>query len=327
MSARVSPSASVGGPVPAGVIPAFVNPGGGSADTAREAIGADARFALREVDPGALGDALRAAAAAGHRRVLVSGGDGTVAAAAAAAAASGQELAILPGGTLNHFAVDLGLPADDAAACLTIAAEGAARPADLAYVNDHAILNTSAVGAYVTFVRTRERFERWSGYRLASALAAGRTWTGLRGFSVTIREGERDDDPTHRYAESPLVFLGVGERDFTRAGHGARVPNGARALHVVVVRAATRARVLALAARAAVEGLESVAAESDAVDVVLVQACEIHLRRPRGRVAIDGEVVRMIAPLRYRMAPGAFLAVAPDVSRHGSGDVGGAVGS
>jgi len=306
---------SAAGPFPEGRIPAFVNPGGGSADAARAALGADARFALREVEPRALGAAMRAAA--GHRRVLVSGGDGTVAAAAAVAAETGQELAVLPGGTLNHFAVDLGLPAGDAAACLTIAAGGAARPADLAYVNDHAILNTSAVGAYVTFVRTRERFERWSGYRLASLLAAGRTWGGLRGFTVTVREGEREDDATHRYPESPLVFLGVGERDFTRAGHGARVPGGARALHVVVVRAATRARVLALAARAAVEGLESVAAESDAVDVAIVHACEIQLRRPRGRVAIDGELVPMTAPLRYRMARGAFLAVAPDAAAAG----------
>ena len=289
-----------------------MNTRGGSAAAARTAIAADARFALRELEPSALGDAMRAAADAGHRRVLVSGGDGTVATSAAVAAETGQELAVLPGGTLNHFAVDLGLPAGDAAACLTIAAEGAVRPADLAYVNDHAILNTSAVGAYVTFVRTRERFERWSGYRLASLLAAGHTWGGLHGFTVTVREGERDDDATHRYAESPLVFIGVGERDFTRAGHGARVPNGARALHVVVVRASTRARILALAARAAVEGLESVAADSDAVDVTLVHACEIALRRPRGRVAIDGELVPMTAPLRYRMQRDAFLTVGPN---------------
>ncbi|HEY0779464.1 MAG TPA: diacylglycerol kinase family protein [Gemmatirosa sp.] len=306
-------------PVPAGTIPAFVNPRGGSADAARAAIHADARFALREVDPDALGAAMGAAAAAGHRRVLVSGGDGTVAAAAAVAATSGQELAVLPGGTLNHFAVDLGLPAGDAGACLTAAVEGEARPADLAYVNDHAILNTSAVGAYVTFVRTRERFERWSGYRLASMLAAGRTWAGLHGFSVTVREGGRDGDPMREYAESPLVFLGVGERDFTAAAHGARVPNGVRALHVVVVRAATRARVLALAARAAVEGLESVAAQSDAVDVALVDACEIRLRRPRGRVAIDGELVPMTAPLRYRIARHAFLAVGPLAASGGAG--------
>lgn len=294
-----------------GAIPALVNPRGGSAAAARKAIAADPRFALREVDPRALGAAMRAASAAGHRRVLVSGGDGTVAAAAAAAAAAGLELAVLPGGTLNHFAADLGLPAGDAAACLAIAAEGEPRPADLAYVNDHAVLNTSAVGAYVTFVRARERFERWSGYRLASVLAAGRTWGALHGFRVTVREGEREDDAEHSYPESPLVFLGVGERDFSRAGHGARVPGGRRALHVVVVRAASRARVLALAARAAVEGLASVAADSDAVDVALVQACAIQLRRSRGRVAIDGELVRLTAPLRYRMARGAFTVVGP----------------
>ena len=292
-------------------IPAFVNMRGGSAAAAVAALRQDSRFALQELDPRRLGEAIRAAAAAGHKRVLVSGGDGTIATAAAVVAETGQELAVLPGGTLNHFAVDLGLPVDDDAACLTVAADGVARPADLAYVNEHAILNTSAVGAYVIFVRTRERFERWAGYRVASVLAGVRTWLALHAFTVTVREGERGSDPTHWYTNSPLVFLGVGERDLTRAGHGARVRGGARALHVVVVRAATRGRTLALVARAAVEGLEAVAAESDAVDVVLVEACEIHLRRPWGRVAIDGELVPLKAPLHYRIARDAFLAVAP----------------
>ena len=103
-------------------IPAFVNPASGSAAAALDALRADARFAVHETAPEGLADAVRAAVAGGARRVLVAGGDGTVAVAAAVAAETGIELAVLPGGTLNHFARDLGLPTDDLAACVEVAA-------------------------------------------------------------------------------------------------------------------------------------------------------------------------------------------------------------
>ena len=300
-------------------IPAFVNPGGGSADAVREAVRADPRFALHEVRPGALAAALAAAGREGNRRVAVAGGDGTIAVGASAAAEHGVELAVIPGGTLNHFARDLGLPLGDLAACLEVAATGDARPADLGRVNDRHFLNTSAVGAYVTFVRTRERIERWAPYRVASAIAAARTWFGLRTFTVAVREGERAGDATH-LAASPLVFVGVGERDFSRTGKGARVPNGRSALHAVVVRAGSRWGVLSLAARAAAQGLESLA-ETPAVDVLLADACEVGMRRARGRVAVDGELVMMTAPLHYRIRRDAFRVVAPPLDVSTSPDV------
>ena len=292
-------------------IPAFVNPGGGSADAVRAAVRTDPRFALREVKPAALAAAVAQAVHDGHQRVAVAGGDGTIALGAAAAAEHGVELAVIPGGTLNHFARDLALPVDDLAACLEVAATAAARPADLGRVNDRYFLNTSAVGAYVTFVRTRERLERWAPYRLASALAAVRTWFGLHAFTVVIREGERAGDAAH-LAASPLVFVGVGERDLTRGGRGARVSDGRSALHAVVVRAGSRWGVLTLAARAAAQGLVAMA-ETPAVDVLLADACEVRMRRRRGRVAVDGELVMMTAPLHYRLVRGAFRVVAPPV--------------
>jgi hypothetical protein len=151
--------------------------------------------------------------------------------------------------------------------------------------------------------------ERWAGYRLASALAAARVWFGLHAFAVVVREGGRAGDPAHA-AGSPLVFVGVGERDFSRAGMGARLPGRPPALHAVVVHARSRGAVLALALRAATGGLAAVA-ETDAVDLLLVDACEVRMRRRRGRVAVDGEVVAMDAPLAYRLDRGAFRVVVP----------------
>jgi diacylglycerol kinase family enzyme len=291
-------------------IPAFVNPAAGSADAARAAIAADARFSLREASPRDLPDAVRAEVARGTPRVLVSGGDGTIALAARALAGTATALAVLPGGTLNHFARDLGLPAGDPGACLEAAVRGTPRPVDAATVNGELFLGTSSVGAYVRFVHLRERLEGLGlGYRLASALASAWIWVRLHAFTVAVREGERPGDAERRY-RSPLVFVAVGERAMTAGGRGGRTPGGARQLQLLVLDTASRVKVMALAARLAATRAD--AADGGAgLDVTLVEACEIVLRRPWGRVALDGELMPMRAPLHYRVARDALLAVVP----------------
>jgi diacylglycerol kinase family enzyme len=291
-------------------IPAFVNPKAGSAAAAREAIEGDPRFALRLASPQELPDALRAEVERGTPRVLVSGGDGTLTLAARSLAGSATAMAVLPGGTLNHFARDLGLPSGDATACLEAAVRGGARPVDAATVNGVLFLGTSAVGAYVSFVRTRERLEGYGlGYRLASVLASAWTWLRLHPFTVVVRAGERAEDTERRF-ESPLVFVTVGERDKSPGAMGARVPGGEAALQLIVLSTESRARAAALALRVAARGLDAVADDAG-IEVALVPACEVRLRRPWGRVSTDGELQHMQAPLHYRIALGALLAVAP----------------
>src|SRR5205814_1492833 len=82
-------------------------------------------------------------------RVLVAGGDGSIGSAAGVLAGTGTELAVLPCGTLNHLAKDLGLPLDLAAAA-RVAAGGRSVDVNAAVVNSRIFLNTSSVGAYVS---------------------------------------------------------------------------------------------------------------------------------------------------------------------------------
>lgn len=291
-------------------IPAFVNPTAGSAPAVREAVAADPRFVLRLATPQELPEALRAEVARGTPRVLVAGGDGTLTLAARTLAGSTTALAVLPGGTLNHFARDLGLPTDDAAACLECAVRGEVRPVDGATLNGELFLGTSSVGVYVRFVRTRERLEGYGlGYRLASALASAWTWLRMRAFTVVVREGERPGDP-ERHVRSPLVFVAVGQRSLAEAPIGARAPGGERGLQLTVLRTASRMGVIALAARMAAGGARH--PEHDpGLDVSMVPACEVRLRGAWGRVSMDGEIARLPTPLHYRMARDALLAVVP----------------
>src|SRR5579864_154965 len=87
--------------------------------------------------------------------VVAAGGDGTVAAVAAAVAGSRATLGVLPIGTSNHFARDLGLPATLPQAISVIAA-GHARAVDVGEVNGRLFLNNSSIGMYPRIVHRRE---------------------------------------------------------------------------------------------------------------------------------------------------------------------------
>src|SRR4051794_3013492 len=98
---------------------ALLNPGGGtlSRGTAapaqvasalrRAGISAD----VRSVRGRLLSAATRHALAEGAELIIAGGGDGTVSAVAGALAGSAAMLGVLPLGTFNHFARDLGMPA------------------------------------------------------------------------------------------------------------------------------------------------------------------------------------------------------------------------
>lgn len=302
MSGAVATGAVVAGAAP---IPAFVNPLAGSAAQASEALAAaGGAFAVQEMAPDALRDALREAVARGARRVVVAGGDGTIATAAGVLAGTGVELALLPGGTLNHFARDHGIPTD-AAEAVQVAITGVARRVDVAEVNGELFLNTSAVGAYVVFVRTREQLERRMGYRLASLLAALRVLVTMRRFRVVL-----EVDGESRVYRTPLVFVGVGERELRVPVLGGRVEGGRRALHVLVVRSRTSTRALTLSLALAARGVRAVS-RTAALDGFLVDACRIEMRRPIGYVALDGETRRLVAPLQYALRREALTVVVP----------------
>ena len=279
-------------------IPAILNPGSGSAARARAALAADGRFSVRELEPARIVGAVRAEARRGTPRLLVSGGDGTLCAAIGAAAGTGMEIAVFPGGTLNHFARDLGLPLDDPAVVLDVAANGTARPVDLGMVNGHPILNTSSVGVYVDFVRRRESHERRMDYRPASVAAAVDVWRDLRALDVDLRTA----DGAHHRLKTPLLFVGVHERVLERAGLGTRRVDGARALQILVVKEHTPARVHALAAKAAARGIEALIAD-DEVERVVTTSAVVAMSRPTAAIAVDGELLNVRTPLKYEFEP------------------------
>ncbi|MDT3396883.1 phosphatase PAP2 family protein [Streptomyces sp. B1866] len=110
----------------------------------------------------------------------VCGGDGSVNAAAALAAERGLPLAVFPGGTLDHFALDVGVPAvEDTAHAV---AKGDAVAVDVARATPAGgppgapvhFVNTFSLGLYPELVAVRERLRGRLGKWPAAAVALSR---------------------------------------------------------------------------------------------------------------------------------------------------------
>jgi diacylglycerol kinase family enzyme/membrane-associated phospholipid phosphatase len=128
-------------------------------------------------------------AAAGRARILgVAGGDGSVRLAAATAATAGLPLLVVPAGTFNHFAADLGVhSADDAIAALQA---GDSVRVDVAAAGDEAFLNTASAGIYTDLVTAREQIEPVLGKWPALLVALVRVLRTSKPLDLTI-DGRR----------------------------------------------------------------------------------------------------------------------------------------
>ena len=137
------------------------------------------------------GENLRAAAEAALKQakrgevdaVVVGGGDGSIRTVSGVLAETNIPLGVLPLGTLNHFAKDLGLPLHVEGAARVIAA-GHVRLVDLAEVNGHAFINNSSIGIYPYLVIDRER--RRSQHKLAKWIAMIPAFFPLTRTSATV---------------------------------------------------------------------------------------------------------------------------------------------
>ena len=276
-------------------IPAFVNPLSPNGSTVRDALAGNDAFESHDLDPRTLRMQIAEAVAAGAPRVLVAGGDGTLGTAAAALVNQPTELAVIAAGTLNHFARDHGIPeeCDDAIATALNASAG---PVDVGLVSDNVFLNTASVGMYVAYVRTRERLEKYFGYRFASAIAFLITFIRFKRVSV-----ELNVDGEQRHYRTALLFVGVGERELKAPHFGNRIPGGHRGLHVMVLRGRRPARVLTMALAAATRGIREVAASPE-LDSFLVDSCAVTVgRRRHVTIGLDGELIRLNTPLRFEL--------------------------
>ena len=234
----------------------------------------------------------------GQETLAVAGGDGTISAAASAFAGTDLPLGILPLGTLNHFAKDLGLPLDIEAAAGIIAA-GRTRKVDVADLNGRVFVNNSSVGLYPFMVARRNAHQRRSGTRklLATFPALLETLSAAAWHRLEIAAAGH-----HQRVRTPCIFVGNNPYEVGLAAFGSRIRLDRGELDIHVIRQQSRLGILLLPLKVA---LGIVDRERD-VEVLRSTGLEIVSRRRSLRVSLDGEIIQMETPLRYRSRPGAL---------------------
>lgn len=235
--------------------------------------------------------------------VVVGGGDGTVHTVANALAGSAITLGIIPLGTLNHFAKDLGIPLGLDAAVATIAA-GHTRHVDLGELNGEIFINNSSIGIYPYLVLDRERIRRRRGLAKWTAmfLAGLRT---LRHFP--LRRLRICAEGWVEPVRSPCVFVGNNEYRLTAPAIGRRERLDAGELCVYVAKQQSRLALFWVALRSVLGLLDP----SRELRIMKLPAVEIIARRHRLLIALDGEIRMIRSPLRYRIRPGDLQVLVP----------------
>jgi diacylglycerol kinase family enzyme len=248
-------------------------------------------------------EAARAAAATGVDAVVAAGGDGTVSAVAQALVGGDVPLAVLPLGTLNHFARDLGVPVDLAEASRAIAAARADR-VDVGEVNGRYFVNNSSIGLYPEIVLDRDAQRRRTGRGKWRAMIAA-AWRVLRRFPLLALRVVASGRAI--VARTPLLFVGNNEYQINLLQLGQRTRLDGGHLGLYMLRCRGRLRMFGLMMRAILQRLDQVRD----FEAELVDEARVDLRRPRVNVALDGEVAPMRPPLTYRILPRALPVLRP----------------
>jgi YegS/Rv2252/BmrU family lipid kinase len=245
----------------------------------------------------------RAIAERGDELLVVGGGDGTISAAASALVGTETLLGIIPLGTLNHFARDLGIPDKIDEAAKLIASRNA-RQVDVAEMNDRIFINNSAIGLYPLMVLDRDLQRRRLGRskRLAMIVASIRTLArfGHQRLTLTVNQEQARVD-------TPLLFVGNNGYRLDLGAPGRRESVEEGCLSVYVMRKKTRRGFIAASIRA----LFNRSRNDDMVRLDHVRRLRVASEQSSLAVSLDGEVVRAEPPLDYKIRQKALRVIAP----------------
>jgi len=288
---------------------AIVNPeaGRGDAERIRDGITAGAEGAgvtvdFVELEPGAQARTLtRDAAAQGYRLVLVAGGDGTVAEAAAGLVGTGVPIGIIPTGTANIVAMNLGIPASPKLATRA-ALVGTRAPYDVGRTSDGRIFLLAAGAGYdADLIRDADRELKRRFGPLAYILAMFKNLRVRRArFTVELDGSQR----IHVHAKTILVCNVGRTMGALPLAPDARVDDGQ--LDVVVVTFAGFGQLLLLFFRAILGGLK----QDPRVKFYTAKSVRITASRPMP-LQVDGEFIDQTTPVEMTVVPGGIQVMRP----------------
>lgn len=251
----------------------------------------------RIVEPGQLESTLKQAVAEAPDGIIVAGGDGTVSAAARLLGGTPIALGIVPMGTFNLAARDLGVPLEIGEAARFLA-QARVMAVDVLDVAGHACLCTTILGFYPEFARTFERRDH-----------GGRWWKKAFKLITSLPRTFREARPLR------LNWKHEGGEGQARTKFSAFVPGRYKATTgIVPVRTDFRSGTMTAYigrqrhAAAAMRGMMDYifGRQEQNEELTMFTAGRLELRatgRRHAMVMIDGEILRLEFPLVLSIRP------------------------
>jgi diacylglycerol kinase family enzyme len=285
----------------------IVNPAAGSAAALRGSLTEATRergIRVRVLEPGQ--DARLAALAAvegGAESLAVAGGDGSAAAVAGVAVERELPLVIVPMGTLNHFARDLGLDLAHPLRALDAFFTGHERRVDVGRINGRLFINNVSLGVYAQMLGD-------PGYR-QDKLRVAQTKLQADFFDPELRRALRITPPDEAPLEG-VVAMVVSNNPYEfarwdRLGQRHRLDTGM--LQVSVLDASALEKFEGLLAGTTLLGAAKV---RPPFHHWTSERLEIGVFGERVPAGVDGELITFEAPLRFSVDPGALRVLVPE---------------
>jgi diacylglycerol kinase family enzyme len=245
------------------------------------------------------------AVARGADVIGMAGGDGSQALVGTVASAHGIPHVVIPAGTRNHFALDLGIDRDDVVGALDAYADGVERTIDLAEVNGRVFVNNATLGLYAKIVQSPE-------YRDAKLQTVVGMLPELIGPDAAPLDLRFTGPGGEQVETAAMILVSNGPYELRHAqGRGTRERLDDGVLGVVAVTvtsAADMQKLISLQAAGQLDRFEGWREwTTDGFEVGSAEALE---------VGVDGEALTMDPPLVFRSRPGALRVRIP---RHATG--------
>ncbi|MDQ1830387.1 diacylglycerol/lipid kinase family protein [Massilia scottii] len=248
--------------------------------------------------------------------LVAAGGDGTINTVARAAVDSGCQFGVLPQGTFNYFGRTHQIP-EDLAEAVQALLTARVEPVQVGLVNDKVFLVNASIGLYPKLLEEREIDKKQYGRsRLVALLSALKTVLGsYRHLHITVELNSK-----MRTLRTSTLFVGNNRLQMEQVGIAPlaeRIEDGK--LAALAPQVVGKFGMLALLLRGALGRL------GDAPNLHAFGLASMTVRqrglvgRRRIKVAIDGEVTHLDAPLVFRVLEGQLLLLKP-VAAAGAAD-------
>jgi diacylglycerol kinase family enzyme len=240
------------------------------------------------------------AVARGADLLGMAGGDGSQALVASVASQHGIPLVVVPAGTRNHFALDLGLDRADVPGSLTAYEDGVDTKVDLAEVNGRVFVNNASMGVYAKIVQSAD-------YRDAKMQTAAAMLPDLIGPEATPLDLRFTLPSGQEAASAQLLLVSNNPYQLARLrGGGTRERMDGGTLGIAYVRVETAADAEKLAALELAGQAQRFASWSEWT----TPEFEVRSSGPV-EIGVDGEALTFDPPLRFVIRPGALTVRLP----------------